>query len=89
MSSWLAVSFKFSPGSKYNLGKHDLHYALVKKLSESENLKSFFEKYPEIEFCSVFNARWKAVETADMWNESYVRNGNYVHGDTKYAVSII
>lgn len=53
-------------------------YAYVVKCSESDNIKSVFDRIGGLLHANIMQTRKKAVETVERWNAVYKANGTYL-----------
>lgn len=52
-------------------------FAYTLKVNENENLVSVM-KIKGLKFANVFKTKCKADKVAEDWNNSYIKNGNYM-----------
>lgn len=61
--------------------QHDnKHIAYVIKATSSDNLLSKLSN-PHLIHANAYGTRKKAAEVAEMWNQSYRSNGNYLYAE--------
>ena len=55
------------------------YFAFTVTVSESENLVSVFERYKGLITVNFTETKKRAKEIADLWNESFKKNGTYLY----------
>ena len=58
--------------------EHNLYYAYVIPVTESNNIKCVLDGIKGLQYANIFSTKRKAAAIAEMWNQSYKINNEYL-----------